>query len=61
MLGGVEAGKTKTTRRRKTSKKKDDVAAETKAPKASKGKTEKHEEPVAKANKTAEESASEEK
>jgi len=61
MLGGGEAGKAKSTRRRRTSKKKDDVVAETKAPKATKAKTEKHEEPIAKATDTAEESAPEEK
>jgi large subunit ribosomal protein L17 len=42
MLGG-EAAKTKTTRRRRAPKKKDDATAETKAPKAVKGKTEKAE------------------
>jgi large subunit ribosomal protein L17 len=61
MMGGGEAGKTKTTRRRRTSKKKDDVAAEIKAPKASKGKSEKHKEPVTKAEDTASESVPEEK
>ncbi len=48
MLGG-EAVKTKTTRRRKTAKKKDDTVAETKAPKAAKEKAKKTEEPEVKA------------
>ena len=47
MLGG-EAAKTKTTRRRRTPKKKDEAVAETKAPKAAKAKAEKTEEPVTK-------------
>jgi len=38
---GVEAAKTKTTRRRRTTKKKGEVVAETKAPKATKPKEEK--------------------
>ena len=45
MLGG-EAQKTKTTRRRRAPKKKDDVVAETKAPKAAKPKAEKTEKPA---------------
>src|SRR5450759_326220 len=45
MLGG-EAVKTKTTRRRRAPKKKDEAVAETKAPKASKGKAEKTEKPA---------------
>ena len=60
MLGGGEAAKTKTTRRRKTSKKKDDAAAEAKAPKAAKEKAEKASEPVAKAEKAADETVPEE-
>src|SRR5664279_4101892 len=48
MLCG-EAAKTKTTRRRRTSKKKDEIVAETKAPKAAKPKAEKSEKPVEKA------------
>jgi large subunit ribosomal protein L17 len=59
MLGG-EAAKTKTTRRRKTSKKKDETAGETKAPKAGKEKPGKAKEPVAKAEETAGEAVPEE-
>jgi large subunit ribosomal protein L17 len=59
MLGG-EAAKTKTTRRRKTSKKKDEAVAEIKAPKAGKEKAKKTEEPVAKAKETTEEAVPEE-
>ena len=51
MLGG-EAAKTKTTRRRKTSKKKDEVVSETKAPKAAKEKAGKSKEPVTKSEKS---------
>jgi large subunit ribosomal protein L17 len=59
MLGG-EAAKTKTTRRRKTSKKKDEVAGEVKEPKAAKEKAKEAEEPVAKSKESAEEAAPEE-
>ncbi len=59
MLGG-EAAKTKTTRRRRATKKKDEPVAEKKAPKAVKPKTEKSEKPVAKEEKTSEESVPEE-
>jgi len=45
MLGG-EAAKTKTTRRRRVTKKKEDAVAETAAPKAAKTKAVKTEEPV---------------
>lgn len=49
MLGGAEAGKTKTTRRRRSAKKKEEGAvSETKAPKAEKAKSVKPEEPEAK-------------
>jgi large subunit ribosomal protein L17 len=54
MLGG-EAAKTKTTRRRKTSKKKDEVTAEIKAPKAAKEKSKKAEAPVEKSKESTEE------
>ena len=47
MLGG-EVAKTKTTRRRRTPKKKDEAVVETKTPKAVKGKAVKTEEPLAK-------------
>ena len=60
MLGG-EAAKTKTTRRRRSTKKKDEAVAETKAPKSAKPKTEKSEKPVAKAEESADESVPEEK
>lgn len=60
MIGGGEAAKTKTTRRRKTSKKKDDTAVEVKAPKAAKEKAAKSSEPVAKAEKAADQAVSEE-
>ena len=60
MLGG-EAAKTKTTRRRRSTKKKDETVAETKSPKSAKPKTEKTEKPVAKAEKSAGESVPEEK
>jgi large subunit ribosomal protein L17 len=59
MLGG-EAAKTKTTRRRKTSKKKDEVAGEVKAPKDAREKAKKAEEPVAKTKESAGEAAPEE-
>ncbi len=62
MLGG-EAVKTKSTRRRKTSKKKEEVTAETKTAKASKTvkeKAEKSEKPAAEADENAEETAPEE-
>lgn len=59
MLGG-EAAKTKTTRRRKAPKKKDEVAGETKKPKAVKGKAVKTEEPVEKNKKSKGESVPEE-
>lgn len=58
MLGG-EVAKTKTTRRRRTPKKKDEAVVETKAPKAVKGKAVKTEEPVAKVEKTIGESVPE--
>jgi large subunit ribosomal protein L17 len=51
MLGG-EAAKTKTTRRRKTSRKKEETSAETKAPKSGKEKQVKTKEPIAKAEET---------
>ena len=51
MLGG-EAAKTKTTRRRRATKKKEGAVAETTAPKASKAKAAKAEEPVKKADDT---------
>jgi large subunit ribosomal protein L17 len=51
MLGG-EAAKTKTTRRRRVTKKKEDTLAETAAPKASKAKAVKAEEPVKEADNT---------
>jgi len=60
MLGGGEAAKTKTTRRRKTSKKKDEVEGEVKAPKAAKEKAKKAEEPAVKSKESAEEAAPEE-
>jgi large subunit ribosomal protein L17 len=59
MLGG-EAAKTKTTRRRRAPKKKDEALAETKAPKAVKEKAEKTEKPVAKVEETSGESVPEE-
>ena len=59
MLGG-EAAKTKTTRRRKTSKKKDEAVAETKAPKTAKVKSEIAEKPVEKSEEVAGESVPEE-
>src|SRR5512140_628747 len=58
MLGG-EAVKTKTTRRRRTSKKKDETV-ESKAPKAAKGKVKKTEEPKAEDKKSTGESGPEE-
>jgi large subunit ribosomal protein L17 len=58
MLGG-EVAKTKTTRRRRTPKKKDEAVVETKAPKAVKGKAVKIEKPVAKVEVTNGESAPE--
>lgn len=60
MLGG-EAAKTKTARRRRTSKKKDDTVAEVKAPKAAKTKAEKTENTVTTAPESTEESAQEDK
>src|ERR1035437_7970334 len=60
MLGG-EAAKTKTTRRRRAPKKKDEAVAETKAPKAAKVKAKKRKKPVAKTEETSEESVPEEK
>jgi large subunit ribosomal protein L17 len=51
MLGG-EVAKTKTTRRRRATKKKDESAVEKKAPKAVKEKAEKTEKPVAKTENT---------
>jgi large subunit ribosomal protein L17 len=60
MLGG-EGAKTKTTRRRRPTKKKDEAVAETKVPKAAKVKAAKTEKPVAKAEETSEESVQEEK
>lgn len=60
MLGG-EAAKTKTTRRRRAPKKKDEAVAETKASKAVKEKAEKTEKPVAKVEETTGESVPEEK
>jgi large subunit ribosomal protein L17 len=60
MLGG-EAAKTKTTRRRRATKKKDETVAEVKAPKAAKAKSEKVEKPAEKAEEAAGESATEEK
>jgi large subunit ribosomal protein L17 len=59
MLGG-EVAKTKATRRRRAPKKKDESTVEKKAPKAVKGKAEKTEKPVAKAEKTKGESVPEE-
>jgi large subunit ribosomal protein L17 len=59
MLGG-EAAKTKTTRRRRTLKKKDEAVAETKAPKPVKEKVEKTEKPLAKVEETTGESVPEE-
>lgn len=59
MLGG-EAAKTKTTRRRKTSKKKDEAVAVTKTPKATKEKAKKTDEPVAKTKETTDEAVPEE-
>ena len=58
MLGG-EAAKTKTTRRRRTPKKKDEAVAEVKAPKAVKEKAEKTDLPVAKVEETTGESVAE--
>jgi large subunit ribosomal protein L17 len=60
MLGG-EAAKTKTTRRRRSTKKKDETVAETKAHKSAKPKTEKSEKPVAKAKESVDESVPEDK
>jgi large subunit ribosomal protein L17 len=59
MLGG-EAVKTKTTRRRKTSKKKDETTVETKTPKVVKEKARKTEEPVVKPKKATDETVPEE-
>jgi large subunit ribosomal protein L17 len=59
MLGG-EAAKTKTTRRRRATKKKEGAAAETTAPKASKTKAVKAEEPVKETEKAKGEGVSEE-
>ena len=52
MLGGEEAGKTKSTRRRRAPKMKDEAVAEAKAPKASKAKAEKPEVTAEKTEKT---------
>jgi len=60
MLGG-EAAKTKTTRRRRSPKKNEESAAEAKASKAAKVKSEKTEKPAAKAEETAGESVPKEK
>jgi large subunit ribosomal protein L17 len=57
---GKEAAKTKTTRRRRTAKKKDETVAEAKAPKAPKAKTVKAEKPAGDAEKTEGESVAEE-
>jgi large subunit ribosomal protein L17 len=59
MLGG-EAAKAKTTRRRKTSKKKDEVTGEDKGPKTVKEKAKKANETLAKSKESAEEAAPEE-
>jgi large subunit ribosomal protein L17 len=59
MLGG-EAAKTKTTRRRRATKKKEGALAETTAPKASKTKTAKAEQPLKKADDTQSEAVAEE-
>jgi large subunit ribosomal protein L17 len=59
MLGG-EVAKTKTTRRRRAPKKKDETVAATKAPKAVKEKAVKTQKPVAKAEETAGKSVPEE-
>ena len=59
MLGG-EAAKTKTTRRRRATKKKEEAVAETAAPKASKAKAAKAEEPVKEAENAKGEGVSEE-
>ena len=58
---GSEAAKTKTTRRRRAPKKKDDATAETKTPKAPKAKAEKSEKPVEKTEETSEKSVPEKK
>jgi large subunit ribosomal protein L17 len=55
MIGG-EVAKTKTTRRRRAPKKKEEAAAETKDPKVVKGKTEKTEKSVTKAEEATEKS-----
>jgi large subunit ribosomal protein L17 len=60
MLGG-EAAKTKTTRRRRSTKKKDESVTEAKDPKTVKTKVDKDEEPVAKAEEKGDTSVSEEK
>jgi large subunit ribosomal protein L17 len=60
MLGG-EAAKTKSTRRRRTSKKKDETVAEVKAPKTAKAKAEKTENPVSETPESTDDSAQEEK
>ena len=59
MLGG-EAAKTKTTRRRRATKKKDETVAETKVAKPTKAKAEKTEKPVEKAEESTTESVPEE-
>jgi large subunit ribosomal protein L17 len=59
MLGG-EAAKTKTTRRRRAPKKKDEAVAEKKAPKTAKRKAEKTGKPVTKVEETSGESVPEE-
>jgi large subunit ribosomal protein L17 len=53
MLGTGEAAKTKTTRRRRSAKKKEDAQAGEKTPKTAKAKVEKPEKPVAKAEESA--------
>jgi large subunit ribosomal protein L17 len=60
MLGG-EAAKTKTTRRRRATKKKDETVVEAKTPKTAKAKTAKTEKPAAHAVETEGESIPEEK
>ena len=52
MLGGEEAGKAKSTRRRRVTKKKDEVVAEVKTTKTPKAKAEKAEKPEVSAEKT---------
>ena len=57
---GSEAAKTKTTRRRRATKKKDETVAETKVAKPTKAKAEKTEKPVEKAEESTTESVPEE-